>query len=313
MRGGWSQRLGRFVLGLSLCLAITESGPARGDDSGFLGRLFRFGGPPASGRANSAGDPAADLPYGRDPGTAGGFVAPSASPAAGPHSLPTFGGLPETPPVVAGTGPAPRLTPKPRVSPAVTSADPVLTRFALGRSNDGSAFGMFLQVFADGTVIDSEGVHRLRPSELKPITDAVQSGELYRLRGHCGAPATDFIEYVHIIVYERRFGRLMAHSFSYSGNPQGCDHAIRHLHTALENLQAKLSRPPMIESPGASAAPGPVGASPLVPAASSAYPLNAAPAPAIAPGRQGVLSPVGSPYPAPTGEVIPLTPAEPGR
>jgi hypothetical protein len=172
---------------------------------------------------------------------------------------------------------------------------------------------MFLQVFADGTVIDSEGVHRLRPSELKTITDAVQTGELYRLRGHCGAPATDFLEYVHIIIYERRFGRLMAHSFSYSGNPQGCDHTIRHLHTALENLQAKLSRQPMIGSPGASAAPGPVGASPLVPAASPAHPWNAAPAPAVAPGRPPALSPAGSPDAAPTGEVIPLTPADPGR
>ena len=83
---------------------------------------------------------------------------------------------------------------------------------------------MFLQIFADGTVIDSEGVHHVRPADLKPIVEAVQSGELYRLRGHCGAPSTDFIEYVHIVVYERRLGRLQAHSFSYSGNPQGCDH-----------------------------------------------------------------------------------------
>ena len=37
-------------------------------------------------------------------------------------------------------------------------------------------------------------------------------------------------------------GRLQAHSFSYSGNPQGCDHAVRHLHTVLEAVQAKLSR-----------------------------------------------------------------------
>jgi hypothetical protein len=171
---------------------------------------------------------------------------------------------------------------------------------------------MFLQVFADGTVIDSEGVHHLRPSELKPITDVVGSGELYRLRGHCGAPSTDFIEYVHIIVYERRFGRLGAHSFSYSGNPQGCDHAVRHLHTALENLQAKLSRQPMIDSAGTGAAPGPIGTSPLLPPASSPYPLNATPAPAAGIGQPPALSPAGYPAVAPTGPVIPLTPAEPG-
>ena len=67
---------------------------------------------------------------------------------------------------------------------------------------------MFLQVFADGTVIDSEGVHRLRAADLKPIMELVQSGELTRTRGHCGAPATDFIEYVNVVIYERRLGRL---------------------------------------------------------------------------------------------------------
>ena len=166
-----------------------------------------------------------------------------------------FNGLPQTPvttPPVAD-GPAQRLAPRPRVSPAVTTADPVLTRFALGRSNDGSQFGMFLQIFADGTVIDSEGVHHLRAADLRPIVDVVQSGELYRVRGHCGAPSTDFIEYVHVVVYERRLGRLNAHSFSYSGNTQGCDQSIRHLHTALENLQAKLSRQPGVTSPGVGA------------------------------------------------------------
>ena len=76
-----------------------------------------------------------------------------------------------------------------------------------GRSNDGSQFGMFLQVFADGTVVDSEGVHHLRAADLRSIVDSVQSGELYRVRGHCGAPSTDFIEYVHVVIYERRLGR----------------------------------------------------------------------------------------------------------
>jgi hypothetical protein len=205
------------------------------------------------------------------------------------------------------------LTPKSRVSPAITSADPVLTRFALGRSNDGNSFGMFLQVFADGTVVDSEGVHHLRPTELKPIFDAVQSGDLYRLRGHCGAPSTDFIEYVHVVVYERRFGRLMAHSFSYSGNPQGCDHVIRHLHTALENVQSKLSRPPVMETSSPMAGPSPAGAPALLPPGSTSY------RPYPSPGLS--TSPIGhptAPTPAsgnsvPTGPVIPMTPAEPGR
>ena len=70
-------------------------------------------------------------------------------------------------------------------------------------------------------------------------------------------------------MYERRFGRLMAHSLSYSGNPQGCDHVIRHLHTALENLQAKLSR-------NAGGAQVPVGSSgnavPMAPAGGAVAP-----------------------------------------
>jgi hypothetical protein len=101
---------------------------------------------------------------------------------------------------------------------------------------------MFLQVYADGTVIDSDGVHHLSPEDMKPLNESLQSGDLYRSRSHCGAPATDFVEQVHIVVYERSLGRLRANAFSYSGNPQGCDHAVRHLHQALDGLQAKLSR-----------------------------------------------------------------------
>ena len=130
---------------------------------------------------------------------------------------------------------------------------------ALGRSNDGSQFGMLLQVFADGTVIDSEGVHRLSASELRPLVEATQNSELARVRGHCGTPSNDFIEYVHIVIFERRMGRLQAHSFSYAGNAQGCDNGIRYLHTALENLQAKLSR-----QPAATAATGALGSPPSV-------------------------------------------------
>src|SRR5205807_5752896 len=110
------------------------------------------------------------------------------------------------------------------------------------------------------------------------------------------------------------FGRLAAHSFSYSGNPQGCDHVIRHLHTALENLQAKLSRQPVIESPGAAGAPSPMGASPLLPpAVSPLYRSSPMPDPASGPGRQpgtSIPAPAGS---VPTGPVIPLSPSEPTR
>lgn len=321
---GLTRRVGRCAMGTAVLVAMA-GGAAMGDDgqgSSLLGRLFRMGGSSSSGsnsNSNSNSDsggtsnvPPSRLPYGgatynsltSSGSTYGNALPPGGSsfgatvpgPAAGAAAapLPSFGGLPQTPPVSSSGGTQERLTPRSRVSSAVTTADPVLTRFALGKSNDGSSFGMFLQIFADGTVVDSEGVHHVRPADLKPIVEAVQSGELYRLRGHCGAPSTDFIEYVHIVAYERRLGRLQAHSFSYSGNPQGCDHVIRHLHAAIENLQAKISRPamPTGTTPAAMSPAGPpIGA---VPPATLPYPAS----PAI-PGR-GAAS-------------IPLTPPDPGH
>ncbi len=231
-----------------------------------------------------------------------------------------YGGLSQgtvtTPPTGGASGPGQRVSPHPRVSSAVTSADPLLTRFALGRSNDGSQFGMFLQIFADGTVIDSEGVHHLRAADLKPIIDLVQSGDLARARGHCGAPATDFIEYVHVVVYERRLGRLSANSFSYSGNTQGCDHAIRHLHTVLENLQVKLSRhsggsPTTV---GAASAPIPLGEGVPAPVVTP-FPRGATPAAGLStsPNHQPAPPALNPGQPAGGGGVIPLTPIDSSR
>jgi hypothetical protein len=157
---------------------------------------------------------------------------------------------------------------------------------------------MFLQVFADGTVIDSDGVHHIRPADLRPIVDAVQEGDLYRVRGHCGAPSTDFIEYVHVVIYERRLGRLSAHSFSYSGSTHGCDQSVRQLHTILENLQAKMSR---------QSNPSQTGPSPTVTPEGS-NPLPVGPAPAFGPhiGNQPT-APAVNPG---SGSVIPLTPVD---
>ena len=59
----------------------------------------------------------------------------------------------------------------------------------------------------------------------------MQSGDLYRIRGHCGAPATDFIEYVHVVVYERRMGRLHGTCVLVFGQSSGlrpCDPAPAH-------------------------------------------------------------------------------------
>jgi hypothetical protein len=186
---------------------------------------------------------------------------------------------------------------------------------ALGRSNDGSQFGMFLQVFADGTAIDSDGVHRLSAADLRPIAEVIQGGELTRVRGHCSSPSADFVEYVQIVVFERRMGRLQAHSLSYSGSPQGCDPTIRHLHTVIETVQAKLSRQPMAAGSSGTEVAGPNpthGASP---------PISMPP---VAFGGTGGASGIGirriPPLPDPTvvnpppsgrGAVIPLSPIEP--
>lgn len=332
MRGSWTRHARKTAVGMAVIAAVTGGAAAGGDDngSGLFGRLFRSGNnnpPPSTPAPRSASTQPSPLPYGSmygntlgsgSPARAGmtpSTMAPVESAAPAPSA---FGGLPETPPVGDG-GDGQRLTPRSRVSSAVTNADPVLTRFALGRSNDGSAFGMFLQVFADGTVVDSEGVHHVRPGDIKPIMDAVQSGELYRMRGHCGAPSTDFVEYVHLVVYERRFGRLQAHSFSYSGNPQGCDHIVRHLHTAVETLQAKISRSPQpgagTSSPAGTAmvppaTPGAAGGFPIAGGGSSPYRFNSAPVMPAGAGHQPTLSAAA---PAAAGPVISLTPADPNH
>ncbi|QEH36763.1 hypothetical protein OJF2_53480 [Aquisphaera giovannonii] len=274
---GRKQGRGAAVAALAMAVA---AGSARADDNnGFFGRLFRLGGNPsgASSPSSSAFPGPASRPSARPgadaaprgsasqfgdigPSTPGGPLIPPAGsqarpPAVTPAIGPVSGEGPSTPDIPPAQGAQPRLTPRARVSAAVTTADPLLTRMALGKSNDGNTFGMFMQVFADGTVIDSEGVHRVGQADLKPLVEAIQNGELSKVRGHCGTPSNDFIEYVHVVIYERRMGRLQAHSFSYAGNPQGCDNGIRYLHTALENLQTKLSRPPAV---AANSAPGAV-------------------------------------------------------
>lgn len=322
---GLSKLTSRVLLALGvLALALAPAG-ARGDDTGFFGRLFRLGGNSSSASAERSGRPAASsnrsarLPYGPAQGATGSVGQPATPPrSSGAVSSPIpFEDGPSTPEVSGDSSAQPRVTPRPRASSAVTSADPLLTRIALGRSNDGSQFGMFLQVFADGTVIDSEGVHKLSASELRPIAELIQGGELTRVRGHCSSPSADFVEHVQVVVFERRMGRLQAHSLSYSGNPQGCDVAIRQLHTVLEGLQAKLSRQPIAATApsaiGQPVAEGPGLEHPSVPAA----PALAAPMsrPLAGGGPMTGARPVPSlPDPDPASSsrsVIPLSPVEP--
>ena len=183
-----SQSHVKLVTSFSLAILAAGIVPASGDDTGILGRLFRLGG------GSSDSSPSTRAPS--QPRLAAVRARPRTrrwhAPARGMQSLFAAADgvelqrLAADPRHDSARSPMDRRSGWPRgraVGPAVTTADPVLTRFALGRSNDGSQFGMFLQVFADGTVIDSEGVHHLRAADLRPIVEAVQSGELYRVRG----------------------------------------------------------------------------------------------------------------------------------
>ncbi len=243
MRPGMKTVCGAILVAPTLLLMTWGGGRSLGDEPGRRGRLFRFGG--GSGSAPAVPTPPRSE-LAADPSRNGSPLLFDAGATA--------------------ASPTPRIVPRPRVSRAATEADPLVSRVSLGRSDDGTQFGMFLQVFADGTVLDSEGTHHVDNQTLKPLVEAIQSSDLTRLKGHCGAPATDFIEQVHMVVYERNLGRLRATSFSYSGNPQGCDHAVRHLHATLEALQAKVSlhgSPATTSLPATAPAPNPATPLPL--------------------------------------------------
>jgi hypothetical protein len=277
MRSRWKILVQAALVAPVLFAVALAVGPKslRGDEPGRLGRLFRLGGGSTSSPLSVPAERLDPLPA---PGVADVGV-PPLTPVIPPGPPSTFG----APEPGADAAVSPRILPRPRVSQAATEADPLVTRITLGRSDDGNQFGMFLQVYADGTVIDSEGVHSLGREAIRGIVEAVQSGELFRLRGHCGSPSTDFVELVQVVVYERSFGRLRASSFSFSGNPQGCDHAVQRLQSLLDALQARITRP---------AAPG-------MPASAASSPLTA-PVPMPVPMTAPTLTPT------PTGPPIRL-------
>jgi len=162
------------------------------------------------------------------------------------------------------------------VNKAVTEADPLVTRVSIGRSDDGKQFCMFVQVFADGTILDSEGGHHVGATHLRPIAELLQSGDLAKLSGHCGGPASDFIEQVHVVAYDRYRGKLRATTFSHSGNTQGCDPAVRKLGEAIDALQMKLAGSPQPQ-PTSAAGNAPPIPSPVLGADAPLPPLGGTP------------------------------------
>jgi len=225
MRPGFKKIAGTAAIVPALFALALISSAALGDEPSRLGRFFRFG-------QNTA-----PLPAQTDESP----VEVRSNPPRTIEPLPA-----------ASNSPQPRIMPQPRVTRAVTEADPIVTRISLARSDDGHSFGLFMQVYADGTVIDTDGVHSLGRQGIKGVLQALESGELYRIKGHCGSPSTDFVEQVQMVVYERSLRGLRANSFSFSGNTQGCDHAVQHLQKALEEIQMKLGRVAASTNPPAS-------------------------------------------------------------
>ena len=324
-----SRRLcpGLTAAGLATALALAPAA-AGADEPGFLGRLFRMGGGGSNATRARADKPAS--PFGDRSGPAAGHdhahdhgqSQPPPRQAAGDEFVPPVaalppGGGPSTPEVPDAAAVSTPIAPRARTSAAATEAEPLLSRVALGRSNDGGRFGMFMQVYA-------EGVHRLSPTDVKPLADLIAAGDLGRNRGHCGAPSGDYLDEVHVVVFERRLGRLTAQSFSYSGNPQGCDPSVGRLHAVVEALQLRLSGQPAAAVAAVDAgAPAPGPAPSLAPGELSAPVSEAADAPAgpvfsssraAAPtatvGAGRVLPPLPAAAP-PTGPVIPLSPVDP--
>ncbi len=251
MRPGAKIRRGVALLASSLVFGGLSAATSLGDDPpparGPIARLFRFG-----SNTDTQARPAS-------------ASRPNAAPTTAPpvvYATPPSPSLPPSTPEPTTTGAGPRITAQPRVSRPATEADPIVTRVAIGKSDNGGQFAMFLQVFADGTVIDGEGIHHLSPEAMKPLMEALRQGDLYRLKGHCGNPSTDFIVSTHVVVYERSLGKLRATSFSYSGNPHGCDASVHKLHAALESIQTKLSPSTPVATAPTSAASGPALAAP---------------------------------------------------
>ena len=236
------------LVALALILTVpifVERGRADEPSGGLLSRFFRGGS--AASRGNASLPPSPSTPVIVDPSA----TSPPAR-SAGPVSATE-----------------PRIVPQPRTSRPATDADPIVTRVALGRSDDGTQFGMFLQVYADGTVIDSEGVHRIGREDVRAVTEAASHADLFRSRGHCGGASTDFMHQAYVVVYERNLGGLRANAFSYSGNTQGCDGAVQRLNAALEAVQAKIARPATTST---AATPAPTLATPAT-GATSAPPI----------------------------------------
>lgn len=167
-------------------------------------------------------------------------------------------------------GGQPAAVPPASLVPAPANGDPLVTRLAVGRATDGSTFGLFLQVYADGTVMDSAGLHHADPARLGAVRDALAALPLDGLDHHYPGPAAGDLEVIQLIVYRRSKGKIQAVPVSYSGEPSGAPEEVRRLNEALEDFEIHL-------------AGGPVDAPTTAPAPRSTAPQRTVPPDDIAP------------------------------
>lgn len=184
-----------------------------------------------------------------EPGWLGRILRRNAAPAASPRRVTpamsrdrTSAGLLE-PPSIEERAEVPTTPARPAASlvPPPANADPLVSRFAVGRATDGSTFGVFLHLYADGTVMDSSGLHHSDPGQLEILRGVLEDLPLDELDHHYPGAAAGDLEVIQMIVYQRSKGRIRAVSFSYSGDPGDAPPAIRRLHSALESFQMHLA------------------------------------------------------------------------
>ena len=217
------------VIAASL-LALALASTSFGDEPGLIGRLFRQGGvgpddparaigpadaPPRSGPTCPAGleHPAVDL-AGRRPEDHAQVPGQQAGDRGRPGRHPGLHRPDRT--TAASSGCSSRSTPTARSSTARAS-----TRSAPTPSSRSS---------------------RPSPRATSPSSRAIAAAR----RATSSRPST-------WSSYERSLGRLKATSFSFSGNPQGCDHAVIHLNKVLENLETRINpAAPVVNAPAAS-------------------------------------------------------------
>lgn len=301
----------RFLATAALVCGPASCLTAQAQDGSGISRFFRLG----TGRSESKPEHNHDHDHPTESDSP--EVVARSTPNRSTSMKPESSGLAASPFNPAVTSPgfgenqSTRIAARSAYSGPVTEADPILTRVGIGRSDSGSKFALFIQIYADGTVIDSEGVHRLPVSQIKQILAIIRGHDFSKIRGHCGKPAADFIENVQVVVYDRSMGRLRAHAFSYAGNPEGCDQGVAHLHKAVEDLIVQISTGRSVESTASVTTTSTAPVNP-VPVTISNNNSGTSIAPSL--GLQGV---VGSAQPVPVaiqptinqGAVVPRLPA----